>query len=62
MWQYALVIVITMGIIATGYGVWGWYDNQHTVRIVISDINTRLPDTITLIRGQRVTFVIANQS
>jgi hypothetical protein len=60
MWQYALVIVITMGIIATEYGVWGWYDNQHTVRIIITDVNTRLPDTITLIRGQRDTFVIAN--
>lgn len=62
MWRYALIIVIVMGIIATGYGVWGWYDNQHTVRIVISDVDMRLPDTITLIRGQRDTLVIANQS
>jgi plastocyanin len=62
MWRYALIIGIIMGIIATGYGVWSWYDNQHAVRIVISDINTRLPETITLIRGQRDTLVIANQS
>jgi hypothetical protein len=60
MWRYALIIGIIMGIIATGYGVWGWYDNQHAVRIIITDVNTHLPDTITLIRGQRDTFVIAN--
>jgi hypothetical protein len=62
MWQYALIIVTIIGIIATGYSVWGWSDNQHTVRIVITDVNARLPDTITLVRGQHDTLVINNQS
>jgi uncharacterized membrane protein YidH (DUF202 family) len=47
MWRYALIIVIVMGIIATGYGVWGWYDNQHTVRMSLATsiraYLTRLP-------------------
>jgi len=61
-WRYMVVAMIACGVIASGYGVWRWNDNQHIVRIVISDVNTQLPDTITLIRGQRDTLVIANQS
>jgi hypothetical protein len=57
-----LVVIIAGIVVATGYGVWRWYDNQRTTRIVISDSNTLLPDTITLIRGQRDTLVIENQS
>ena len=62
MWRYALIIIIITGIVATGYGVWRWYDNQHTMRITITDTNTTFPSTITLIRGQRDTLVIDNQS
>ena len=60
--RYAVVAIIITGIIAMGYAGWQWYDNQRTTRIVISDINARLPDTIMLIRGQRDTLVIDNQS
>jgi hypothetical protein len=37
-------------------------ENRHTVRIIINAVNTRLPDAIPLIRGQRDTLVIENQS
>ena len=57
-----IVTLIACGVIASGYGAWRWNDQRHTVRIVISDSNTLLPDTITLIRGERDTLVIDNQS
>ena len=62
MWRYMIVALIACGVIASGYGAWRWNDQRHTMRIVISDVSTRLPDTITLIRGQRDTLVIENQS
>jgi len=61
-WRYLFVVLCTGCIFATGYGGWQWYDNHHTLQIVISDVNARLPDTITLIRGQRDTLVIKNKS
>jgi uncharacterized membrane protein YidH (DUF202 family) len=57
-----VVALIACGVIASGYGAWRWNDQRHMVRIVISDSNTHLPDMIILIRGQRDTLVINNQS
>jgi hypothetical protein len=61
MWRWLVVSALAL-IVVSGYAVWFYQDTQRTLRITITDANTILPTTINLVRGQRDTLVIANQS
>jgi hypothetical protein len=61
MWRWLVVSAVAL-IVVSGYAVWFYQDTQRTLRITITDANTILPTTINLVRGQRDTLVIANQS
>jgi len=57
-----LVVSTLALLVVSGYAVWHYLDTQRTFRITITDANTTLPTTINLVRGQRDTLVIDNQS
>jgi hypothetical protein len=61
MWRWLVVSALAL-VVGMGYAVWFYQDTQRTLRITITDANTILPTTINLVRGQRDTLVIANQS
>ena len=61
MWRWLVVSALAI-LVVSGYAVWFYQDTQRTLRITITDANTILPTTINLVRGQRDTLVIANQS
>lgn len=61
MWRWLVVSALAL-VVVSGYAVWYYQDTQRTLRITITDTNTILPTTINLVRGQRDTLVIANQS
>lgn len=61
MWRWLVVSALAL-VVVSGYAVWFYQDTQRTFRITITDANTILPSTINLVRGQRDTLVIANQS
>ena len=61
MWRWLVVSAVAL-IVVSAFAVWFYQDTQRTLRITITDANTILPTTINLVRGQRDTLVIANQS